>query len=290
MTDNLDRILRSVAFIEEHLNNPPGLKEIAEQACFSEYHFHRLFHLLVGDPPGEYIRKRRLYEAALLLKATGKKIIDVACEYGYQSPEAFSRAFTKHFGINPADVKKNKSILIRYPRPVLTRESLDHIHSETEMKPRIVSKDEMKFVGPVYYGDNKNGEISSFWERHFGAVVDLPLRIGDGCFGICFHTRDYEEQGLFHYMPAVEVAGFERIPPEAVGKIIPAHRYAVFTHKGAVTTLMETYRYIFGTWLPDRKYEPDSSFDFEYYTKDRQGNDIVEIHIPVNEKSNEKAD
>ena len=174
--ENLVRILRSVDYIEENLKESLCLKEIAEKAFLSEFYFHRLFHLLIGDSPGEYIKKRRLYEAALVLKEQEAKVIDVALDYGYQSPEAFSRAFSKLFGFSPVEMKQNRSRLIRFPKPALTLTDLNHIHEGVTMEPEIIEREEMKFVGLVYYGDNQNCEIGEFWQRHFGKVADLPQK------------------------------------------------------------------------------------------------------------------
>lgn len=282
--ENLVRILKAIEFIENNLKEPLSLKDIATEAYFSEFYFHKLFHLLIGDSPGEYIKKRRLFEAALVLKKEDAKIIDIAYEFGYQSPEAFSRAFSKHFGFSPIEVKKNQNRLIRYPKPALTLTKLNHIHKGVSMEPDIIEKGEMKFVGSVYYGQNKNNEIPEFWEKHFGKVANLASKKNDGCFGVCFHTSDYVDKGLFHYMPAVEVENFNTIPIEAVGKIIPKSKYAVFTHKGNADKLGETYKFIHGTWFPNKKYLINEDFDFEYYTSDENGNDIIKIHIPIIDK------
>lgn len=282
--ENLVRILRSIDYIENNLKEPLCLKDIAAAAFFSEFYFHKLFHLLIGDSPGEYIKKRRLFEAALVLKESDAKIIDVAYEFCYQSPEAFSRAFSKHFGFSPIEVKNNQNRLIRYPKPALTLTNLNHIHEGVSMEPKIIEKNEMMFVGPVYYGENQHNEIPEFWGNHFSKVAALPTKKDNGCFGVCFHTADYVEKGLFHYMPAVEVESFENIPIEAVGKLIPKHKYAVFTHKGSAENLGETYKYIHGTWFPNKKYQINEHFDFEHYTSDENGNNIIQIHIPIIEK------
>lgn len=282
--ENLIRILRSIEFIENNLKENISLKDIAAKAYFSDFYFHKLFHLLIGDSPGEYIKKRRLYEAALAIRNSDVKVIDAAYEYGYQSPEAFSRAFSKHFGFSPIEVKNNQTRLIPYPKPALTLTDLNHIHEGVSMEPEIIEKEEMKFVGPVYYGDNSSNEIPEFWGKHFGKVTEISTKKGNGCYGVCFHTTDYVEKGLFHYMPAVEVENFSIIPLEAVGKIIPKHKYAVFTHKGKPDNLGETYKYIHGTWFPHKKYEIHEGFDFEHYTQDEHGNNVIRIHVPIIDK------
>lgn len=282
--ENLVRILRSIEFIESNLKESISLQDIADQACFSEFYFHKLFHLLIGDSPGEYIKKRRLYEAALDIKNSDVKVIDAAFDYGYQSPEAFSRAFSKHFGFSPIEVKNNQNRLIPYPKPALTLTDLNHIHEGVSMEPEIIEKEEMKFVGPVYYGDNNNNEIPEFWQKHFAKAAGISTNKNTGCYGVCFHTSDYVDKGMFHYMPAVEVVNFDLMPIETVGKIIPKHKYAVFTHKGKPDNLGDTYKYIHGTWFPHKKYEVEGSFDFEQYTQDEQGNEIIKIHVPIVDK------
>lgn len=70
---NLIRILRAIGYIKENLKENLSLKDIAAEACCSEFYFHKLFHLMIGDAPGEYIKKWRLYESAMSLKVSDKK-------------------------------------------------------------------------------------------------------------------------------------------------------------------------------------------------------------------------
>lgn len=282
--ENLIRMIRAIDYIEAHLTEKIQLEDIAREACFSEYYFHKLFHLLIGDTPGTYIKKRRLYEAAKKLQQSKTKVIDVAFEFGYQSPEAFSRAFSKHFGMNPKDVYDNQQRLIRYPKHALTLNNLKHIQRGVSMEPRVEEREEMKFVGPVYYGDNKNGEIPEFWKNHFSLVSSLPTKVDSGVYGICFHTSDYVNRGLFNYMPAVEVKDFSQMPLQTVGKILPKQKYVIFTHNESIDKLGETYQYIHGTWFPNKTYEIVEHFDFEHYITDKDGKDIIEIFIPIIEK------
>ncbi len=278
---NIQRIYKAVNFIENNLTRKIDLKMIASESSLSEYHFHRLFHLIVGESPGIYIRKRKLYQAALRLSRSNDRIIDVALDTGYQSPEAFSRAFTNLFGFSPKEIKLNENHLIRYAKPPLSIQKLNHIHEGVSMEPEIVTKKEIKLVGVVYYGANKSDEIPVFWKEHFSEISSITTRIGDSCFGFCFHNSDYLTKGLFHYMPSVEVSNFSEIPITAVAKIVPEHQYAIFTHNKNAAKLGETYEYIHGTWFPNRKYIQNDTFDFEYYTEDENGKDIIQIFIPI---------
>jgi AraC family transcriptional regulator len=101
----LEHLNKAMAYIEDNLGGDIDFQKLARLACCSEYHFRRMFSFLAGMPLGEYIRGRRLSVAASLLKDTDEKIIDVAMRFGYESPDAFTKAFQAMFGITPMQVK-----------------------------------------------------------------------------------------------------------------------------------------------------------------------------------------
>ncbi|NOW05703.1 helix-turn-helix transcriptional regulator [Clostridium beijerinckii] len=101
-------IKKSIEYIENNLNKKIQLKELADKAFLSKYHFHRVFHSVVGEPVAEYIRKKRLEEASNELLTTENKIIDIALKYQFSNQESFTRAFKKLYGIPPKEFRKNK--------------------------------------------------------------------------------------------------------------------------------------------------------------------------------------
>ncbi|WP_026888586.1 helix-turn-helix transcriptional regulator [Clostridium beijerinckii] len=101
-------IKNSIEYIENNLNKKIQLKELADKAFLSKYHFHRVFHSVVGEPVAEYIRKKRLEEAANELLTTENKIIDIALKYQFSNQESFTKAFKKLYGIPPKEFRKNK--------------------------------------------------------------------------------------------------------------------------------------------------------------------------------------
>lgn len=107
---------RAIDYMEEHLEDAIDYEEIGRQAYSSSFHFQRVFHMISGYSVGEYIRNRRLTLAGVELSTENVKVIDVALKYGYNSPESFSRAFTKFHGITPAQAKNGNVNLKSFSR------------------------------------------------------------------------------------------------------------------------------------------------------------------------------
>lgn len=96
--DYFKRIQCAIEFIELNLREDLKIAEIASQACFSAFHFQRVFQAISGFTVQQYIRRRRLSEAAEQLKQSNQKVLDIAIEYQYNSQEAFTRAFERILG------------------------------------------------------------------------------------------------------------------------------------------------------------------------------------------------
>ncbi len=101
------RINKVIAYIDANLSGDLSLEQLARVACFSEYHFHRLFRSLIGENLNEFIQRRRLETAARALYLNPKdKVIDVALNAGYDNPTSFFRAFRQYFGSSPSAWRK----------------------------------------------------------------------------------------------------------------------------------------------------------------------------------------
>ncbi len=133
----------AMAYIERNLmlDIEPG--QIARISGCSEYHFRRMFSFLAGMPLGEYIRRRRLSAAGLMLQNDSVKVIDLALQLGYESPEAFSKAFQVMHGVTPSQAKKTNTELKVLP-PMTFQLT---IKGGIEMNYRVVEKDEFYVVG-----------------------------------------------------------------------------------------------------------------------------------------------
>lgn len=102
------KIQNSVEYIEANLCKEIKLVDIAKQSYFSEYYFHKLFRSIVGTSVMDYVRKRRLAEAAIDLVKSNEKVTDIAFKYQFSSEESFSRAFKKMHGVSPRKYRNAK--------------------------------------------------------------------------------------------------------------------------------------------------------------------------------------
>ncbi|MBN2448597.1 MAG: helix-turn-helix transcriptional regulator, partial [Phycisphaerae bacterium] len=104
--DYEERILRVLVHIQAHLDEAFDLDELAAIACFSPFHFHRVFRGMVGEPVKEHVRRLRLERAAYRLKTTAEQVTRLAFDAGYETHESFTRAFSAHFGQAPSQYRE----------------------------------------------------------------------------------------------------------------------------------------------------------------------------------------
>ena len=133
----------AMAYIESNLMDGVDAAHISKIAGCSEYHFRRMFSFLAGMPLGEYTRRRKLSLAGTLLQSEKEKVIDVAVKLGYETPEAFSRAFQTMHGISPSQAKKENVSLKSFP-PMTFQLT---IRGGIEMDYRIVEKEAFNIIG-----------------------------------------------------------------------------------------------------------------------------------------------
>lgn len=285
----IQAIQRSIDFAEEHIREKVSLEDVALRSGFSLYHFHRVFVALVGTTFSDYLRRRRLSEAGKELLASERRIIDIALDYQFESQESFTRAFSKMFGMTPGVFRKAEMPRLFYFKRRLTREILAHLQRGVTMEPKIVELEGFTVVGMKYIGDNKNQEIAQLWGecnkqcgdggkcgRHANAKPDSP------CLGVCSMVPGEKEK--FEYIVGVMVEKSDHAGEGYVTKAVPAQKYAVFTHKGSLETLKDTFSYAYSTWLPNSGYELGDGPDLEWYDerfKDFAPDSEFDIMIPI---------
>lgn len=287
--DYIKSFEKAIIYIEENLNKDLKAEDVSKFIGYSYYHFTRLFQGLLGETPGNYIRKRRLSKAADDLLYKDKKIIDIALDYKFKSPEAFARAFNKIYDVTPTEYRKNRINAFKGNKKYIDEERLKHILNNITIKPVIKVIPEIKVVGIKGKTTLENNILPDLWKtfnENISKVMDKKEPIKG--YGICENDKPYNQFGEnveYSEIVAVEVTSFDHIPEKMVTKVIKKGKYAVFTHKGSLDKLQETYEYIWGTWIPSSKVELDIRDDFEIYDERFKGRDNplseIDICIPI---------
>lgn len=282
---------KAVIYIESNLGSNIKVENVARAAGYSYYHLNRQFTAILGESVGSYIKKRRLADASKKLLYTNRKIIDIAMESGFDSSEAFSRAFKVIYKVSPQTYRKNRLDTFMGGKERLDAGLLDHLASNITVHPKIVEITEIKIAGLRGETTLRDNRLKDLWNRTNSLYKEIPNRIQGGrAFGICEACAEntlytMSDNVLFTEVAGVEVSSFDGLKEPFVKKIIPGGRYAVFTHKGTLQKLPQTFDYIWGTWFLSTKEELDWREDFELYDERFLGYDHpdseVDLYIPI---------
>lgn len=137
----MESINRVLDYIEENLDSSLSLDEMASVANFSSYHFHRIFQSIIGEPPVQYHRRKRLEMSAKELYNSEISIKDLSLKYGFKSPAVYSRDFKKHFGVSPK--YKRKNLLLRFRNIEKNAVEIERIESFKYAFKKIVGFDQI---------------------------------------------------------------------------------------------------------------------------------------------------
>ena len=158
----LTSIRTAIDYMEEHLTDNISAQDVADRVYLSPFFLQKGFSLMTGYGIGEYIRNRRLYRAALDLKETDDKVIDIALRYGYETPESFTKAFSRFHGATPSQVRGGAAINTFLPLMIKLS-----IQGGNQMDYKITPMFPFKVIGFQREFDNETAytEIPKFWDE-----------------------------------------------------------------------------------------------------------------------------
>ena len=179
---NIDTMYAAVEFIETHLKGPIRVADMAESVSYSLYHFCRTFNAVVRHTPYDYLMRRRLSESARELVQSDRKIIDIACDYEFNNPETYSRAFRRMFGMQPSQWRKRGLIEERRLIPRLSLAYLAHINRGNYLKPVLVEKEAFQVAGLMTLVEGDRAVTEKLWEillQEIERLVIKPERLSE---------------------------------------------------------------------------------------------------------------
>lgn len=270
---------RVVEYINEHLYDTPGIKELSDIAGISGFHFHRIFKAIIGENTGEYINRLRLENIAQRLRLTKESLEEIALRTGYGTKHALSKAFKKHFGIAPSvyrSLPQNVSLFVRDVKPAIP-----------PLEPIIINRERKKiaYIRIIDWYGSPDSYIAA-WKKlaqfarknkladkkteYIGLSFDDPtITLPENCrFYACFTTdKDVKPEG-------------------AIGiRYLDGGLYAVFTLKGSYSGLIDLYFDIYINWLPSSGYRLRKTITFEKYLNSpgqvTESELLTEIYLPI---------
>jgi AraC family transcriptional regulator len=314
--DHIDILQEMLQYIDIHIKEEMNVEKLAERAGFSPYYFCRIFQCGVGTSIMEYVRNRRLAYAASELNS-GRKIINIAVDYGFETHSGFSKAFRRFFGCPPEIYRAYATFDVpKIPDLSTTNQFI----SEFVIEPKImVKKKSFKIAGfafkiklpinissPVsHYLDPQSpvadiddgrkplNKLQELWEEcradgrleklHKESFLKFHAEYG-ACF---FKDNDSEDKSV--YVIGVEAKSRVTIPFEYDVYTVPEALFAVFSTPPAnednfLSILKDTWKFIFSEWLPNSGYEFDgNSIAFELFDERRMSDTgkVCSICIPI---------
>lgn len=285
-----ERILRVLVFIQQNLDYDLSTDQLAKVAYFSPYHFHRIFSGMVGESLKEHIRRLRLERAAMRLKHTDKSVLEIALEAGYETHEAFTRAFKAVSGCSPTRFRSSKNLLfktkpaaVRYRNGGAIRDIKLAIGGKA-MQVEIRRLEPMRVAFVRHLGPYS--EVATAWDKVCARLGAEGMLGPDTKFiGVCYDDPDVTEPHKIRYDACVTVDDAFEAQGDIGVQTTGGGEYAVTTHIGPYSKLGETYAGLYGRWLAESGRELRSQPCLELYLNDPEGTDpedlLTDIYAPL---------
>jgi len=291
-----ERIQKSIDYIEANLENEIDLNRACREAYMSLSNFYRLFFAIVGYPVKEYVRNRRISLAAEELLSSNKTVMDIAVKYGFESQDAFSRAFKRITGFLPSEFRKSKKKYSFERMDVMDKyfeiqdkkllEKYPDIKVLKELEP-------MRVAYCNYYGLNPESNafnIMKEWLKTSGLnIQDQGLRI----FGYNNPSPSSPEQKEYGYEICVTIGDADVKESDTVKiKILEGGLYAVSGIKRInedIGSEIELAWQRFINWIKDSKYTfGGHQWLEEHLGFDEDFNHIggIDLYMPIAQKDN----
>lgn len=261
----LKKLGKAIDNIEDNLDKEISYDEAARIACCSPYYFQRVFSYVSGVSLAEYIRRRKMTQAAFELQRADSRVIDVALKYGYSSPTSFHRAFQNVHGITPTAAKLGESVLQAYPSIQFKIE----ITGGSAMAYRIAKKPPLRIVGiriPLTSDMEDNLRIvPEFWKvslqgKQFFEICRLSNGEPRGILGISVYRNPKD---IYYY---IGVATNSSAPAGMYECEIPAATWVIFENNGRFKEdVQSVFKRFYMEWLPFSGYKYAELPDIEVY-------------------------
>lgn len=296
----VSRINRVIDYIAANLDGDLSLEVLAKEACFSVYHFHRIFKAMVGETINDFIRRIRVEKAAGLLAAQPERsITSIALNCGFSGSSAFAREFKSRFGISASAFRESKirsmkskigkqdsnnwkeaftSISYNGDEPISKKRRL-HMNVEVKEMPEMFVA-YVRHIGPF-------NQIRRAWEKlsRWAGPRGYLERDGVTCLELYHDDPDVTDAAKLRKDACISIPKDVKTEGEVGTMTISGGRYAVLHFEGRDEEILGAWNYLCGEWLPKSGYQPEDkpSYDIYYCSPDKhpERKHVMDICVPV---------
>lgn len=268
----------TIDYLETVLDDEIDEKKVTQLSGYSYSMFSRLFSILTETTLSEYLRSRRLTEAAVILRNTDEKIIDVAFKFGYESSDSFGTAFKNFHGFTPSEVRNGK------PFKLVSRVQLAlSVRGGRSMNITIQKKQAFTVAGVNEQSINSS-LCPSVWNKLYKKYShgELASLGSDQSMGVC---HDVENSSTINYMAGYIVNDVDKATSMGLDVLeVEEAEYAVVELVGSVPECIHNgWKYAMEVFFPEHGYIHSEKPDFEYYYEgDMHSKDYkMELWIPI---------
>ena len=304
--DYLHRINRVMDYIETHLDENLTLETLSYIACFSKFHFHRIFQSITGERLAECIQRLRLEKSAVLLHSNPHMTItEIGFRCGFASSASFANAFKRYFGKSASQYRCNKKSVSQKRYICLSNEDRDTLDIRIEQGKeklsyhisgigyeRLVDVIELPpwYVAYIRYTGPYKGDTPLFarlWSRlaTWAAPLGLLEKADPIFLTLCHDDPEITVEEKLRISVCIGIDANTKTSGE-VGKLqLPGGKYAICRFVLGPKDYPAAWGWMYGTWLPLCGYQVDDRIAFEWFTPQNQQTDkektIIDICIPV---------
>lgn len=270
------RLNRVIDHIYEHLEDDICFDDLAEVACLSPWHWHRVYTAMRGETITETIRRLRLSRAAEWLANSDLALVAIARRAGYGSADAFGRAFKEAYGKSPADYRETGSHAA-FKAALLTEDAAGFpISMETLAPIRCAS---IAHAGSYMQIDHAMGRLFTAFTAQDAMAPDQRM------MAVFYDDPDLVPVENLRSRACSPVADGVVLAPPIEEAILRGGLYARLRYQGPYADMKGAYRWLLGVWLPQSGREPDDAPMFEAYLNSPQqvppNQLITDIHLPL---------
>jgi AraC family transcriptional regulator len=265
------RIERVVEHINNNLNESLSLHQLAEIACFSPYHFHRIFVAVTGETVHSFTQRQRVEKAARLLKFSEQSVLHISLDVGFSSSATFSRSFKQYFGLSPSEFRKKGNLenskigkqlfpISQYLVPMALGENKNDFHVELLEFPE-------RRIAYIRVTDSfREGVVLKAYEQLIGWAKEQGIYESESIFGMSLDDITITPKNKYRYEVCLTIPETLQVNQQHISTMtLPKCQYATTVVSGNINQVTTAFNYLYNQWLISSSYEPEHQHALELF-------------------------